>query len=58
MACYKLNNDMSKICSSNYMLRDFNIWHERLCHVNKLIISNMSGLGLIPKVSLKEFEKC
>jgi len=49
---------MNKISSSTYMLCDFNIWHAKLCHVTKRIISNMSGLGLIPKMSLKEFEKC
>ena len=37
---------------------DFNIWHSRLRHVNKRIISNMNGLGLILKISLNNFEKC
>jgi len=41
---FKLNIDINKISSSTYMLCDFNIWHARLCHVNKQIISNMSGL--------------
>jgi len=55
---FKLNIDMNKISSSACMLCDFNIWHARLCHVNKRIISNMSGLGLIPKLSYKDFKKC
>jgi len=54
---FKLNI-MNKISSSAYMLCDFNIWHARLCHVNKRIISNMSGLGLIPKLPSNIFEKC
>jgi len=54
---FKLNI-MNKISSSAYMLCDFIIWHARLCHVNKRIISNMSGLGLIPKLPYNNFEKC
>jgi len=54
---FKLNI-MNKIYSSAYMLCDFNIWHARLYHVNKRIISNMSGLGFIPKLSSNDFEKC
>jgi len=54
---FKLNI-MNKISSSAYMLCDFNIWHARLCHVNKRIISYMSGLGLIPKLSSDDFKKC
>jgi len=55
---FKLNIDMNKIYSSAYMLCDFIIWHARLCHVNKRVISNMSSLGLIPKLSSNAFEKC
>ena len=54
---FKLNI-MNKISSSAYILCDFNIWHARLCHVNKQIISNTSGLGLIPKLPSNNFEKC
>jgi len=54
---FKLNI-MNKISSSAYMLYDFNIWHAQLCHVNKRIISNMSGHSLIHKLSSNEFEKC
>jgi len=55
---FKLNIDMNKISSSAYMFCDFNIWHARICHVNKRIISNMSYLKLIPKLSSTDFEKC
>ena len=40
------------------MLSSFNVWHAKLCHVNKRLISNMSRLNLIPKLSMHEFEKC
>ena len=40
------------------MLSSFNIWHVRLCHVNKRLIGNRSRLNLIHKLSLHEFEKC
>ena len=49
---------MNKKLSSAYMLSSFNIWHTGLCHVNKRLISNMSRLNLIPKLSLHDFEKC
>ena len=55
---FKLNVEANKISSSAYMLCSFNSWHARLCHVNKLIIKNMSNLGLIPALSLNDFEKC
>jgi len=51
---FNLNNGMNKISSSSYMLCDFNIWHARLCHVNKRIIYNMSVLGLILKITDKD----
>ena len=54
---FKLNIT-NKISSSPYMLCDFNIWRTRPCHINKRIISNMSGLGLIPKLFSNDFEKC
>ncbi|KAL0558517.1 hypothetical protein IC582_003091 [Cucumis melo] len=55
---FKLNLKINKIASSAYMLTFFNDWHARLCHVNKRLISNMSRLNLIPKLSLHDFEKC
>ncbi|CAJ2637004.1 unnamed protein product [Trifolium pratense] len=58
---FKLNVDfnvMNKISPSVYSLCDFNIWHSRLCHVNKRSILNISNLGLIPKLSFNEIEKC
>ncbi|KAL4026406.1 hypothetical protein IC575_014836 [Cucumis melo] len=55
---FKLNLEINKIASSAYMLTSFNVWHARLCHVNKRLISNMSRLNLIPKLSLHDFEKC
>ncbi|KAL0539363.1 hypothetical protein IC582_023574 [Cucumis melo] len=55
---FKLNLEINKIASSAYMLSSFNVWHARLCHVNKRLISNMSRLNLIPKLSLHDFEKC
>ncbi|KAA0059670.1 putative Polyprotein [Cucumis melo var. makuwa] len=39
---FKLNLKINKIASSAYMLTSFNVWHARLCHVNKRLISNMS----------------
>ena len=55
---FKLNLKINKKLSSAYMLSVFNFWHVRLCHVNKRLISNMSRLNLIPKLSLHDFEKC
>ena len=40
------------------MLCDCNIWHSRLCHVNKRIIQNMSTLDMIPKMTESESDKC
>ena len=54
---FKLNVEINKTSSSAYMLSSFNIWHARLCHVNKRIIKNMSSLELISKLSLNDFEK-
>ena len=55
---FKLNLEMNKKMSSAYMLSTFNIWHARLCHVNKRLINNISRLNLIFMLSLHEFEKC
>ena len=55
---FKLNLEMNKNLFSAYMLSSFNIWHARLCYVNKRLMSNMSGLNMISKLSLHEFEKC
>ena len=55
---FKLNVQVNKVNSSVYMLCNFNTWHARLGHVNKRIIKNMSSLGLLPKLSLNDFEKC
>ena len=55
---FKLNLEMNKKISSAYMLSSFNIWHARFFHINKKLISNMSRLNLILKLSLHELEKC
>ena len=56
---FKLNVDaMNKIVSSAYMLCSFNVWHARLCHVNKRLVKQMSNLGLLPELSLNSFKKC
>ncbi|TYK07963.1 putative Polyprotein [Cucumis melo var. makuwa] len=55
---FKLNLEMNKKLSSTYMLSTLNVWHAKLCHVSKRLISNMSRLNLIPKLSWHEFEKC
>ena len=53
---FKLNLEINKSLSFAYTLFFFNVW--RLCHVNKRLISNMSRLNPIPKLSMHEFEKC
>ncbi|XP_021732277.1 uncharacterized protein LOC110699091 [Chenopodium quinoa] len=56
---FKLNVEVNKISNSAYMLcSTINVWHTRLCHVNKRLIKNMSNLGLIPNISLNDFDKC
>ena len=55
---FKLNVDVNKVNISAYMICSFNIWHSRLCHIIKRLVKNMSSLGLIPDLSLKDFEKC
>ena len=55
---FELNLEMNKKMSFAYMLSTFNIWHTILCRVNKRLISNMSRLNFIPKLSLHKFEKC
>lgn len=57
MTCLSLNVEINKISPYSYMLCDFNIQQVRLCHVNKYVISNLSDLGLIIKISLNDFEK-
>ncbi|KAF1870889.1 hypothetical protein Lal_00030199 [Lupinus albus] len=50
---FKLNIDvmMNKISNSICMLCYLNVWHARLCLINKRAISNLSDLDLIPKPS-------
>src|SRR3954469_3458558 len=55
---FKLNVDFNKVSPSVYSLCDFNIWHARVCHVNKRVISNASDLGLIPKLNVNDTNKC
>ena len=56
---FKLNVDvMNKNFVSAYMLSSFNVWHTRLCHVNKKLVKQMSNLGLLLELSLSNFEKC
>ena len=55
---FKLKLEMNKKMFSAYMLSTFNVWHARLYHVNKRLISNISKLNLIVKLSFHEFEKC
>ena len=55
---FKFYVDANKIVFSSYLLCSPNIWHARLCHVNKRLIKNMSNLDMIPKLSLNDFEKC
>ena len=55
---FKFYVDANKIVFPSYLLCSPNIWHARLCHVNKRLIKNMSNLDMIPKLSLNDFEKC
>ena len=55
---FKLNVVLNKISPSVYLVCDFNIWHARLCHVNKRIIYNARNLGLIPKINVNDSIKC
>ena len=32
--------------------------HSRLCHINKRLVKNISNLGMILELSLKDFDKC
>ena len=36
----------------------FNVWHSRLCYINKRLVKNVSNLRMIPELSLKDFDKC
>ena len=36
----------------------FNVWHSRLCYINKRLVKNVSNLGMILELSLKDFDKC
>src|SRR4051812_24888603 len=51
---FKLNVDLNTTYPFVYSLCDFNIWHARLCYVNKRVISNASNLGLIPKLNVND----
>ena len=55
---FKVNLETNKNLTFAHMLSSFNVWHARLCHINKRLTSNMSRLNLIPKLSMHEFEKC
>lgn len=55
---FKLNVELNKISPSIYSLCDFNIWHARLCHVNKRVISNAYNVGLIPKLNVNDSDIC
>ena len=50
---FKLNVKINE-ASSSYYVCSFTLWHSRLCHVNKKLVSNMSTLGLIPKLSVEK----
>lgn len=54
----KLNIDMNKNAYSSYFVCNINVWHARLCHINKKLIKSMSNLGLLPVLSLDNFGKC
>ena len=56
---FKLNVEKNKnVAFSSFIVSSFNVWHARLCHVNKNLIKNMNRLGIIPNVHLDDFEKC
>lgn len=44
---FKLNVDYNKVNTSSYMIFFFNVWHSRLCHINKILVKTMSNLGMI-----------
>ena len=54
---FKLNVEMNENSSFAYIVSCVNVWHGRLCHINKKYMKHMSGLGLIPKLE-NELEKC
>jgi len=41
-----------------YLLESLILWHARLGHVNYKSLQNLSNLGYIPKLNLKEIRKC
>ena len=41
-----------------YLLKSPILWHARLKHVNYKSLKNLSNLGYIPKLNLKEIRKC
>ena len=40
------------------MFESLILWHARLGHVNYKSLQNLSNLGYIPKLNLKEIRKC
>ena len=44
--------------SSVYLFESPTLWHARLGHVNYKSLKNLSNLGYIPKLNLKEIRKC
>ena len=54
---FKLNIDTNKVNASAYLISSFNVWHSRLCHINKRLVKNMSNLGMT-ELFLKDFDKC
>ena len=49
---------INKEKSSIYLLESPTLWHARLGHVNYKSLKNLSNLGYIPKLNLKEIRKC
>ena len=48
---FELNIDANKLNVYAYMISSFNVWHSRLCHINKILVKNMSNLGMILELS-------
>ena len=49
---------INKENSSVYLLESPILWHARFGHLNYKSLRNLSDLGYIPKVNLKEIYKC